>query len=171
MSDTFAATYAPLVEQIRTARQQGDKHAEDLALDILLQGYVRLGHRELGTVQEQNEYIVARHMGIMPKALQELGVRPEDLPAPPASRRTAPPPPAPDDSTAHIAELFAHVGGDDIPEDRFTVAYRPEDGMVYQGQPAPFAVVDSHDGLPVGWYPDRDWAESTAGTASRLRSA
>ncbi|MFB8120617.1 hypothetical protein ACFQ6U_13515 [Streptomyces sp. NPDC056465] len=171
MSDSFAATYAPLVEQIRAARQQGDKHAEELALEVLLQGYVRLGHRELGTVEEQNQYIVSRHMCIMPKTLQELGVTPADLPPPPTGRRPTPPPPATEANTAHLAELFAHIGSDDIPEDRFTVAYRPEDGMVYKGKPAPFAVVDGHDGLPVGWYTDRDWAETTAGTASRLRSA
>ncbi|MEU5748268.1 hypothetical protein ABZ804_22350 [Streptomyces sp. NPDC047726] len=169
MTDAFAATYAPLVEQIHTAQAAGDKHAADLALDVLLQAYVRLGRREIGTLQEQNEYIVARHMGLMPKTLQYLGVSPNELPSPPTSRRAPAPPDNSDENAAHIAERFAHIGGAEQPEDRFSVAYRPQDGMRYAGRAAPYAVVDSHDDLPVAWYPDIDWAETTAGTASRLR--
>jgi hypothetical protein len=172
VSDSFATAYAPLVEQIRAAREQGDERAEHLVLEQLLKAYVRLGNRELGTVDEQNQYIVARHLGALPEALQELGLKPDDVPMPPGRRRPPPPPQtAAVEDAARIGERFAHLGpDDDEPEDRFTVDVRPQDGMRYEGRPAPFAVVDTHDGLPVAWYPERHWAETTANTANLLRN-
>lgn len=169
MSD-FATAYALLVEQIRAAREQGDERAERLILEQLLKAYARLGNRELGTVDEQNEYIVARHMGALPDVLQELGLKPDEVPMPPG-RRPPPPPQTPDcEDVARIGEHFAHLGpDDDEPEDRFTVHLRPQDGMRYEGRLAPFAVVDTHDGLPVAWCTDHGWAEYTASMASRLR--
>jgi hypothetical protein len=170
VSDSFTATYAPLVEQVRAARDQGDERAERLVLEQLIKAYVRLGNRELGTAEEQRDYIIARHLGYLPEALQELGVHPDKVPMPPGRRSPAPPPAAPTDSGAtRIAERFAQLGGHDEPTDRFIVHERPQDGMFCKGRPAPFAVVDTHDGLPVSWHPDRDWAEYTAETASRLR--
>jgi hypothetical protein len=164
--DSFTATYAPLVEQIRAAREQGDARAERLVLEQLIKAYVRLGNRELGTAEEQRDYIIARHLGFLPETLQELGVDPGKVPMPPGRRSPA----APTDSGAtRIAERFAQLGAHDEPADRFTVHERPQDGMFYKGQPAPFAVVDTADRLPVSWFPDRDWAEYTAETASRLR--
>lgn len=70
--------------------------------------------------------------------------------------------------TAHIAERFVHLGGPDEPKDRSTVHDRPQDPMLYKGRPAPYAVVDSHDGQPVAWYTDHDCAEYAASMASRL---
>ncbi|MEE1764446.1 hypothetical protein [Streptomyces sp. SP18BB07] len=169
MSDSFATTYAPLVEQIRAAREQRDERAERLALEVLLKAYERLGNREFGTVEEQNAYIVARHLGVLPEVLQDLGLSPEDVPMPGRQRRA--PPGQAGKGTALIAERFAHIGpADEQPAARFTVADRPEDNMRYQGRLLPYAVIDTRDGLPIAWYWDRDWAETTADTASRLRS-
>ncbi|MFF9901200.1 hypothetical protein [Streptomyces longispororuber] len=177
MSDSFTTTYAPLVAQIRTAREQRNARAEHLALEVLINAYVRLGRRELGTVHEQNAYIVARHLGHLPEELQSLGVRPQDVPMPPRRRSPSPAPP-PADARAgaaaaaaeRVAEHLAHLTApDDEPAERFTVEERPQDGMLHRGRAAPYAVVDRHDGLPVAWYPDPDWAEYTASMASRLR--
>jgi hypothetical protein len=174
VSDSFAAKYAPLIDVIRAARERGDEGAAGLALQELLAAYTRLGNREIGTVDEQNAYIVARRLGALPEALADLGVREEDLPMP--SRGRPSPPPAADAAAAvrgAVAERFAHIGGpgdEDLPE-RFSVAYRPEDNVRLQGRLQPFAVIDNEDGLPVSWYETRDHAETIAGTASRLRSA
>ncbi|MGY4935825.1 hypothetical protein ACWD7T_32955 [Streptomyces sp. 900116325] len=173
MSDSFIAAYAhPLAEQIRAARDQGDECAERLVLEQLLNAYARLGNRELGTVDEQNEYIVARHLGALPEAMRELGLTPDDVPMPPGRRRPPPPPQAPAvEDAARIGDRFAHLGpDDDEPEDRFTVDVRTQDGMRYEGRAAPFAIVDTHDGLPVAWYTERHVAESMANTANLLRN-
>ncbi|MFE1206356.1 hypothetical protein ACFW5V_32235 [Streptomyces sp. NPDC058762] len=166
MSDSFAVTAGPLIERIRWARAIGDHRTEHRALEELLTLYVRLGNREVGTLKEQNEYIVARHLGYIPDALQELGVGPADLPEPPG-RRPSPPPADP----ARIAEHLAHVGspGNDEPRDRYVVRYRPEDNKRYKGRLCPWTVVDRDDGKPVAWYFDQDFAEMTAEEASRLR--
>ncbi|MEU2968981.1 hypothetical protein ABZ687_28890 [Streptomyces ardesiacus] len=165
MSDPLASTVSTLVQQIRWARAIGDKVAADQALEELLTLYVRLGKRELGTLEEQNGYIVARHLGYLPTALRELGVRPEDLPEPPGRR---PPPPSAD--TERIAEHLAHISGPgDEPQDRFVVRYRPEDNKRFRGRLCPWAIVDSDDDKPVAWYYDQDFAEMTAEEASRLR--
>lgn len=171
MSDSFAAVAGPLIEQIRTARSRGDELTAAAALRELLALYVRLGKRELGTLQEQNSYIVARHLGYLPRPLQDLGVTVDALPEPPGRRRPAPTPPAGVD-VSRIAERLAHVGGrdDEEPPDRFGVEYRPHDNVVLRGRLQPFAVVDTDDhGLPVAWYDSRDDAEEIAGIANRMR--
>jgi hypothetical protein len=169
VSDSFATVSGPLVERIRTARARRDEHTAAAALEELLGLYVRLGNRELGTLQEQNDYIVARHLGYLPEVLQELQVNPADLPEPPGRRRPAPTPPAGIDVSG-IARRLAHLGGHDEPVERFGVEYRPQDNVVLRGRLQPFAVVDTEDhNLPVSWYDNRDDAESIAGTASRLR--
>ncbi|MEU9354964.1 hypothetical protein AB0D65_29215 [Streptomyces griseoloalbus] len=169
MSDSFAVTAGPLFKQIRRARGIGDEHAARQALEELLALYVRLGRRELGTLEEQNDYIVARHLGYLPEALQELDVMPEDLPEPPGRRRPAPTPPAGVD-TSRIAERLAHLASrGDEPHERFGVEYRPQDDVVLQGRLQPFAIVDTEEGLPVSWYDSRDAAETIAGVANRMR--
>ncbi|MFF8696283.1 hypothetical protein ACF08W_29130 [Streptomyces sp. NPDC015144] len=173
MSDPFAAVTGLLTEQIRTARARGNTPAAAAALEKLLTMYVRLGTRELGTLQEQNDYIVARHLGYLPQALQDLGVTAEDLPEPPGRRRPLPPPPA-GVNVSRIVERLAHLGGrdNDEPAERFGVEYRPHDNVVLHGRLQPFAVVDTEEhNLPVSWYENRDDAETVAGTASRLRRA
>lgn len=173
MSDSFAAVTGPLIEQIRSARGRRDEPAAAAALEELLALYVRLGNRELGTLQEQNDYIVARHLGYLPQVLQDLDVKVGDLPEPPGRRRPPPTPPAGVDVSS-IAARLAHLGGrdDDEPAERFGVEYRPHDNVVLHGRLQPFAVVDTEDhNLPVSWYDNRDDAEAIAGTASRLRRA
>ncbi|MFJ4880096.1 hypothetical protein ACIP93_33480 [Streptomyces sp. NPDC088745] len=175
MSDSFAKTSGLLIEQIRTARARGDEDTARSALGELLARYVQLGRRELGTIEEQNGYIVPRHLGYLPQVLQELGVTPDDLPEPPGRRRPAPPPPAAGPTAAdaaRIAEHFAHLGGPDSqePQERFDVAYRPQDNVVICGRLQPFAVVDTEEHhLPVSWYDSRDAAETIAGVANRMR--
>ncbi|CAM5234755.1 hypothetical protein [Streptomyces griseomycini] len=168
MPNSFATLYGPLVGLIYGARARGDEETAQEALAELLEGYARLERCEIGTVDEQNEYIITRNLGALPEVLEDLGVTPDRLP-PPAGRRSPTPPAAVD--TARLAEHFARLVGDARPEARFTVDERPQDGMRYQGRPAPYAVVDRTDGLPVAWYPDRDWASVVADTASRLRRA
>ncbi|MFD9394969.1 hypothetical protein ACFWBB_30855 [Streptomyces sp. NPDC060000] len=170
MSDSFAATSGPLIEQIRIARSRGDERTAAAALEELVALYVRLGNRELGTVQEQNDYIVARHLGYVPDILQELDVKPSDLPEPPGRRRPTPTPPAGVD-TSLIAERLAHIGGpDDEPPERFGVEYRPQDNVVLHGRLQPFAVVDTEERrLPVSWYDNRGDAEEIAGVVNRMR--
>ncbi|MER6616382.1 hypothetical protein [Streptomyces xantholiticus] len=174
MSDSFAVTSGPLIEQIRAARARGDEDIARQALEELLALYARLGNRELGTVKEQNEYIVPRYLGYLPEVLQELGVKPNDLPEPPGRRRPAPPAPpaAAAADTVRIAERFAYLGGPEGEEQRkrFDVAYRPQDNVVLKGRLQPFAVIDTEEhGLPVSWYDSRDSAEEIAGTANRMR--
>ncbi|MFI7415249.1 hypothetical protein ACIBU0_42115 [Streptomyces sp. NPDC049627] len=170
MSDSFAAVTGPLIEQIRTARARGDVFTAEAVLEELLALYVRLGNRELGTLQEQNDYIVARHLGYLPQVLQDLDVKPDALPEPPGRRRPAPTPPAGVDVT-RIAERLAHLGGrDEEPAERFGVEYRPQDNVVLDGRLQPFAIVDADEqGLPVSWYRSRGDAELIAGVANRLR--
>ncbi|MFI8206690.1 hypothetical protein [Streptomyces sp. NPDC085937] len=166
MSDSFTATAAALSEQVRRARGRRDEKRAHRALQELLTLYVQLGNREVGTLQEQNDYIVARHLGQLPEALQDLGVRPDDLPEPPGRRRPAPPAVDPE----RIASHLAHVGApDDEPHDRFVVQYRPEDDKRFKGRLCPWAVIDTSDGLPVAWYYDKDFAELTADAVSQLR--
>ncbi|MFK0159095.1 hypothetical protein ACIQVK_44375 [Streptomyces sp. NPDC090493] len=170
MSDSFAVTSGPLIEQIRTARARGDGRAAAAALEELLALYVRLGNRELGTVQEQNDYIVARHLGYVPDVLQDLDVKPDALPEPPGRRRPAPTPPAGVD-TSRIIERLAHLGGpDEDPAERFGVEYRPQDNVVLHGRLQPFAIVDTEEHhLPVSWYDNRNDAEEIAGVVNRMR--
>lgn len=169
MSDSFAATTGPLIEQIRAARARGDEQVASAALEELLALYVCLGNRELGTVREQNDYIVARHLGYIPDVLKDLDVKASDLPEPPGRRRAAPTPPAGVD-VSRIVEHLAHLGGRDDERERFGVEYRPQDNVVLRGRLRPFAVIDTADhNLPVSWYRTREDAESIAGTASRMR--
>ncbi|MEV8344519.1 hypothetical protein [Streptomyces niveus] len=170
MSDSFAAESGPLIEQIRTARARGDEPAATIALEQLLTLYVRLGNREVGTLQEQNDYIVARHLGSIPDVLQGLDIKPGDLPEPPGRRRPTPAPPAGVD-VSRIVERFALLGGpDDEPADRFGVEYRPQDNVVLHGRLQPYAVVDAEEKhLPVSWYDSRDDAETIAGVVNRMR--
>ncbi|MFC9280933.1 hypothetical protein [Streptomyces collinus] len=174
MPDSFAAKYAPLIDVIKAAREEGDERAGGLARQALLAAYARLGNRLEGTVDEQNAYIVARRLGALPEALVDLGVREEDLPMPSRGRPSPPPAPPASAAAAHenVAERFAHIGGptDEGPPERFGVVYRPEDNVRLKGRLQPFAVVDTEDGLPVSWYDNRDDAETIAGTASRLRA-
>ncbi|MFI5990317.1 hypothetical protein ACIBAC_00485 [Streptomyces sp. NPDC051362] len=172
MSDPFIAPASALFQRIDWARAAGDERAAAVALEELLDLYVRLGKREVGDVSEQNDYIVARHLGFVPEALQDLGVSAADLPEPPGRRRALPPPPAPDPEVARadIAERFARLGRTDPPPERFGVAFRPQDNVVRQEVLQPYAVVDTHDnGLPVAWFDTSDWAEVVADTANRLR--
>jgi hypothetical protein len=172
VSDPFAVLADPLFQQIDQARAAGDECAAAAALEELLALYVRLGRRELGTLPEQTDYIVARHLGFVPEALQRLGVTPADLPEPPGRRRPPPPPSAPAVvDTTEIAERFARIGAaGDGPTERFGVAFRPQDNVVRKGRLQPFAVVDTdEDGLPVAWYDTSEWAEVVADTANRLR--
>ncbi|MBZ6253649.1 hypothetical protein KVH27_35455 [Streptomyces olivaceus] len=169
MSDSFAAKNAPLIDVIRTARDEGDERAAGLALQELLDTYARLGNRAAGTVDEQNTYIVARRLGSLPEVLVELGVREADLPMP-SRGRPSPPPAA---GHADVAERFAHIGGrdeDDSPPGRFVVQYRPEDNKRYKGRLCPWAIVDRDDGKPVAWYYDQDFADLTADSANNLRA-
>lgn len=53
------------------------------ALEELLVANVRLRSRQSGTVGEQNDHIVSRHLGYLPEVLQSLVVKPGDLPMPP----------------------------------------------------------------------------------------
>jgi hypothetical protein len=168
VSDPFAVPACRLFHEIHRARAGGETRAAAAALEELLALYVQLGKRELGTLPEQNEYIVARHLGFVPEALQDLGVTAEDLPEPPGRRRPTPNPPAGVD-TSEIAERLAHLGGRGRPE-RYGVAYRPQDNVVRKGRLQPFAVVDTAEhGLPVAWYDTSEWAEVVADTANRLR--
>ncbi|MET8717448.1 hypothetical protein ABZV52_30230 [Streptomyces sp. NPDC004735] len=169
MHDSFAAKHASLIAAIRTARHSGDERTAGLALQELLAAYARLANRQAGTVDEQNAYIVARRLGSIPDALADLGVQEADAPMPATRRAAAPPPESSAEAEARIAERFAHIGEAADPEDHFTVEYRPQDDMRLNGRPAPYAIIATYDGLPVAWYPERDWADTIAGTASRLR--
>lgn len=169
MSVPFAGPAAPLFQQIRQARAAGDERAAAAALEELLALYASLGRRERGTVEEQNQYIVGRHLGHVPEALQDLGIKPQDLPEPPGRRRPLPPPAAAE--RAAVAERFARLDRSaDEPPRRFDVVFRPQDNVVRAEVPQPYAVVDTHEhGLPVAWFDTSDWAEVVADTANRLR--
>ncbi|MGA5127762.1 hypothetical protein ACPCAG_31230 [Streptomyces pseudogriseolus] len=166
---SFAAKNAALIARVRAAREAGDARAERAALEELLEAYTRLGNREAGTVDEQNTYIVGRRLGALPEVLTELGVTAADLPL--ASPRRPSPPPASSPTHDIVAERFAHIGGpdDEEPPARFVVEHRPQDDKRYKGRLCPWAIVDTTDQLPVGWYYDRDFAELTADAVSRLR--
>ncbi|MER7952001.1 hypothetical protein ABTY59_31885 [Streptomyces sp. NPDC096079] len=177
MSVPFTEMSDPLVERVRAAREHGDDTAARQALKELLALYARLGERLVGTVEEQNEYIVPRHLGFLPAVLQSLGVRSGDFPEPPGRRRPPSPPPALD--VERIADRFALIGngrgsedqGEDAPG-RFDVAYRPQDNVVVGGVPQNFAVIDTEgSNLPVAWYECRDWAEAIAAMANSIRRA
>ncbi|MFB7403412.1 hypothetical protein ACFCZR_24870 [Streptomyces rubiginosohelvolus] len=172
--ESFAARNATLINQVVRARRAGDEQAAARALEELLAQYTRLGQRLTGTDEEQNAYIVARRLGALPAALTELGVREKDLPPPAARRPTVPPvvDATEDDAEARVVRRFASLRAEDSERPaRFRVDYRPQDNMRHHGTPLPYAVVDDQDGLPVGWYPDSDWADLVAGTATRLREA
>ncbi|MFJ2225653.1 hypothetical protein ACIOFY_37125 [Streptomyces anulatus] len=169
--ESFTARNAALTEQIIRARRAGDRTAADQALAELLARYTRLGERRAGTDEEQNSYIVARRLGALPAELTQLGVDDSSLPLP-LSRRA--PAADADADEARIVSRFSRIRADDQDDDddpRFLVDYRPQDNMRYQGRLLPYAVVDQEDGLPVGWYPDNDWADWIADTASRMREA
>ncbi|WP_399554051.1 hypothetical protein [Streptomyces anulatus] len=171
--ESFTARNAALTEQIIRARRAGDRAAAAQGLEELLERYTRLGERRAGTDEEQNSYIVARRLGALPAELAELGVDASNLPPPPSRRAAAPPPPADVDESS-IVSRFARIRADDQNDEqdpRFHVDYRPQDNMRYRGRLLPYAVVDQEDGLPVGWYPDNDWADWIADTASRMREA
>ncbi|MGW2496163.1 hypothetical protein ACWCV2_16895 [Streptomyces pseudogriseolus] len=169
MPDSFAAKNASLIARVQRAREAGDTRAERTALEELLEAYTRLGNRETGTVDEQNAYIVGRRLGALPEVLTELGVTAADLPITAPRRPTLPPAPSPTHDS--VAERFAHIGGPDDgePPARFVVEHRPQDNKRYKGRLCPWAIVDTADQLPVGWYYDRDFAELTADAVSRLR--
>lgn len=173
MSDAFTVMSQPLVERVRAALTQGDDKAAGQALEELLALFTRLGRREIGTLEEQNAYIVPRHLGLLPPVLQSLGVRPEQLPEP-AGRRPAATPSPPLEATRITGDFLAHLRGRDRQDstERFTVAYRPQDNMVLNGVPQPYAVVDTQDNnLPVSWCEYHDWAETMADMANRMRRA
>lgn len=177
MSDSFTARYEPLISMLRAARAAGHEPAALQARGRLIDAYARLGRRETGTTEEQNRYIVGRRLGALPSDLVDVGIRADELPMPEARSSPALPEQRadstwPSEDLARIADRFAHVGGqDEQPPERYAVHDRPDDNMRHLGQRLPFAVVDTHDNLPVGWYADRDLAETIAGTASRLRTA
>ncbi|MFJ2745283.1 hypothetical protein ACIO3O_37125 [Streptomyces sp. NPDC087440] len=168
MSYSFAAKTAPLAARVQEARTAQDAEAERHALDTLLDAYVQLGNRAVGSNDEQNAYIIGRRLGALPEELQALGVTHEDLPMPEV-RRGALPTSRPDPSAA-IADRFARLGGPEERPPRYYVEDRPQDNMRHLGRLLRYAVIDSTDGLPVGWYTDRDLAETVADTAVRLRT-
>lgn len=177
MTDSFAGQYMHVIDRIRAARAKGDRPAEQEASAELREAYIRLGNRETGTLEEQNAYIIARSLGCLPDELRDLGITPDELPLSSVRSVPSPPPTQPPSPVArhlddHVAELFAHIGGpdDEEPEPRYTVADRPGDNIRYRGELQRFAVIDTSDGLPVGWYGDRDLAETIADSISRLRT-
>lgn len=177
MTNSFTSQYMHVYDRIQAARADGDRPTEDKATAELLQVYSSLGNRQAGTVDEQNAYIIARSLGVLPGPLLELGISPDALPLS-GTRQAAPPPTAeapraPLPLDGNVADRFAHIGGpdDEEPEPRYTVDDRPQDNMRHHGQLLRYAVIDTSDGLPVSWYSDRDLADTIADSISRLRKA
>ncbi|MFI6142355.1 hypothetical protein ACIBCC_29715 [Streptomyces griseus] len=172
--ESFAARNAALIRQVASARRQGDRRAAEKALQELLTRYTRLGERQVGTDEEQNAYIVARRLGSLPPELTDLGVTDNDLPPPSSRRAPTPPPAAAEAEQPPAVRRFTRIRADDRDSEqdpRYQVDYRPQDNMRLKGRLLPYAVVDQRDGLPVGWYPDNDWADWIADTVSRMRQA
>ncbi|MFI1532159.1 hypothetical protein [Streptomyces griseus] len=172
--ESFTARNAALIRQVASARRKGESKAAETALQELLTRYTRLGLRQAGTDQEQNAYIVARRLGSLPAELTDLGVTASDLPPPSPRRAATPPPAAAGAEQVPAVSRFTRIragGTDDEQDPRYQVHYRPQDNMRLAGRLLPYAVVDQRDGLPVGWYPDNDWADWIADTVSRMRQA
>ncbi|MGW0033059.1 hypothetical protein ACWDXD_24985 [Streptomyces sp. NPDC003314] len=164
----FTARTTQLAAQIRAARARDDEPTAARALTELLALYVQLGRREIGTAEEQNDYILPRHFGSLPLVLRELGLELSDLPEPPGRR----PAPAPDE----VLYIAHRVPDPDDPAQapgcrRFAVDYRPQENVVIDGKRRPYAVVDTEDHhRSTSWHTTLTAAQSTAATANRIRS-
>ncbi|MFB6629919.1 hypothetical protein ACFCWY_08495 [Streptomyces sp. NPDC056362] len=165
----FTVTTRLLVERIRAARARDDVQTAARTLEELLYLYTQLGRRQIGTAEEQDNYILPWHFGSVPPLLREIGVALSDLPEPPGRRRPVVPQA---EEVVYIAQRVDRDGPDEERQcRRFDVEHRPWENVVIDGRRRPYAVIDTDDGArSTSWHTTLTAAQETAAAANRIRS-
>ncbi|MFJ8301335.1 hypothetical protein ACIQ9R_36290 [Streptomyces sp. NPDC094447] len=175
MPISFTEWSSSTIRRLAVARTAGDLAAAEAILVELRTAYTRLGMREVGTDEEQNAYLLARHTQTPVGELQAVGIntnswtlytRQETPEAPLVSETEASP-----ETSRRISDLFAAAGPLRAPsEARATAAYavefRPEDDQVHQGTPLPWAIVATDLDIAVAYHGDKELAEYQAERAN-----
>lgn len=135
--------------------------------------HVSLGHRQAGTREEQNTYLLARSTHTPLAELRKVGIDTNQWPAPPLPEAAPAGDPAEEtaspDTERRISRLFRSVGplsDRRRPPARYGTQFRPQDDQRYDGKLLPWAICDNETGLPVAYLPEQHVAEYQAEQAS-----
>jgi hypothetical protein len=163
------------VQAYSTARYSGDMAAAARIAEELRLAHVALGHRETGTREEQNTYLLARSTNTPLPELAAVGINTNDWPEPPSTPTSARTEQASPDTERRISNLFRMAGrlSDREPlTDRYRVVHRPQDDQRDNGTLLPWAICDTTlknsqgEPLPISYHEKRLLAEYQADQAS-----
>ncbi|MBG7704889.1 hypothetical protein HCJ76_44210 [Streptomyces sp. MC1] len=168
---SIAAWRTQKVQAYSAAHYNGDTETAARIAEELRLAHVALGHRETGTREEQNTYLLARASRMPLPELAAVGINSNDWPPPPAAPAPVQPQKASPATERHISSLFEAAGplsDRQEPSARYRHAHRPEDNKRFQGRALEWALVDTETGLPVAYFEEEEDAEYQADQASDL---
>ncbi|MEU9925050.1 hypothetical protein AB0H51_27845 [Streptomyces griseoluteus] len=159
------------VRAYSAACYDGNKDAAARIAEELRQAHVALGHRETGTREEQNTYLLARASHLPLPELAAIGIDSNDWPPPPAAPAPIQPHNASPATERRISTLFEAAGplsDRPTPPARYRHVHRPEDNKRFKGRALPWAILDTETGLPLAYFAEEEAAEYQADQASDL---
>lgn len=160
-----------MVKNLQTARQRRDTELAEGILRDLRAMHVALGHRQAGTREEQNAYLMARSTRTPLPELAAAGIDTNEWPPPPNTPIATHVENASPDTERRITSLFQAAGklSDSQPaRARYTTEHRPQDNQRHRGRLLAWAICDTTTGLPISYHPEKDLAEYQADQASAL---
>jgi hypothetical protein len=170
-AQSISAWRSQKVQELSAAQYNGNAEAVARLIDELRAVHVLLAHRETGTREEQNTYLLARATGTPMPELAAVGIDTNSWPAPPSSPTTFQSQhasPATEDRISRILGAAGPLSDRQPPPDRYRVEHRPQDNKRYHGIAQPWAMVDRQTGLPVAYFAEREEGEWQAEQASEL---
>jgi hypothetical protein len=169
---SFTAWCHGAVSRLSAARAAGDNLKVDELVAALRSTHENLAERSIGTTEEQNGYLVARHTRTPVPQLAAVGIDTNNWPMPhqqavaPSGDTEASP-----ETSRRISDLFAAAGplrDRSADKPRYVAEHRPQDGQIHRTVPLPWAIVDTSTGIAVAYQPDKDLAEYQAERAAGL---
>lgn len=168
---SISAWRSQKVQELSAAKYNGNAEAVDRLVEELRAVHVLLGHRQTGTREEQNTYLIARTTRTPMPELAAVGIDTNTWPEPPSSPTTFESQhasPATEDRLSRILAAVGPLSDRQQPPDRYRLEHRPQDNKRYHGKAQPWAIVDRETGLPVAYFTDREEGEWQAEQASEL---
>ncbi|WP_155553599.1 hypothetical protein [Streptomyces sp. E1N211] len=160
-----------MIKGLEAARRHGDNELAERITDELRLMHVALGHRQAGTREEQNIYLMARSTRTPLPELAAVGIDTNEWPPPPTTPTAAHSENASPDTERRITSLFQAAGrlSDHQPaRARYTTEHRPQDNQRHRGRLLAWAICDTATGLPVAYHAEKELAEYQADQAAEL---